>query len=159
RGRLHQVVLGPRNLAAEELLPALVVDARKAAIELRERDELRFAEARVGHVAPVELVEPRGELRAALERMTAARATAPGIPPPPRRGRPLRPEPGSLAIRADRNAFRSCADSPSRGRPRARRATRARRLRRRPVPKRRVAAPRRRPGTPCESRPSRGNAR
>src|SRR5205085_8327958 len=45
--RLDEVVLGPRDLALEELLPALVEHAREAAVKLCLRDEVRFDEVRV----------------------------------------------------------------------------------------------------------------
>src|SRR5439155_21589716 len=65
RGRLDEVVLGPRYLPFEELLAAFVVDARVPAVQLREWNELLFGEIGVRHVAAVELIHPNGELRTA----------------------------------------------------------------------------------------------
>src|SRR5205823_11994567 len=80
RRRLDEVGLRPRDLApGEELLAALVEDAREAAVELRERDELRLVEGRVGHVPAVELVHSGRGRRAALEAEAEAVACAPAI--------------------------------------------------------------------------------
>ena len=79
RRRLHEVVLRPGDLTLEELFAPLVVDARVTPVELRGRDELRFGEVRIRHVASVELGHSRGQLGAALERETQAVAAAPGV--------------------------------------------------------------------------------
>src|SRR5204863_1501247 len=55
RDRLREVVLGPRRLAAEELLPEVVDASGEAAVELRRGDELRFRH-RPRQRTPVELV-------------------------------------------------------------------------------------------------------
>ena len=73
RGRLDEVVLRPRDLALEELLAAVVEDAREPSVELGQRDELLLRVVGVGHVAAVELVHAGRQLRAAPERVDAAR--------------------------------------------------------------------------------------
>ena len=57
RRRLDEVVLRPRDFAFEELVAALVEDAREAPVQLCAGDELVVAKIRVGHVAAVELVQ------------------------------------------------------------------------------------------------------
>ena len=79
RGRLDEVVLGPRDLALEELLTPFVVDAREPAVELRERHELPLGEVGVRHVATVELVHPVRELSAPRHGKAQPVARAPGI--------------------------------------------------------------------------------
>ena len=90
RSRLHEIGLRPRHLAArEELLAALVVNTGVPSIELRQRDELRLGEGRVGHVATVELVHAGRRRGAALEPETKAVAGAPRVgTEPERRCRP-----------------------------------------------------------------------
>jgi len=78
-GRLDEIVLRPGDLALEELFAPLVVDARDAAVELRNRDELRLRKVDVRHVSPVELVHPRRQLCALRDCEAQPVADAPRI--------------------------------------------------------------------------------
>ena len=81
RDRLREVVLRPRDLRRRDLAPVVGEDARPAAVELRERDEVLLADPRRRRRqrATVELVEPGGQRGSARAGEVERRPVAPRV--------------------------------------------------------------------------------